>query len=142
MKIEKINNREYKILEVEDVLKMKPVDGNDITVENWPYGRKTCSMHFYIESGKDKERFCKQSTFEGKLNKPKKATYADRVLIVTLDNEKGRPYTIGRIEIAQFFSMIKVIMENTTFHEATFFDPEAKVIYDKFFKDKYYGTYE
>jgi hypothetical protein len=117
-------------LEMDDVLAAKDL-GEDHVVEDWPWGRKQrCSMHFYVETTKRGQRFCKQSTFKGRVNKAKCSTYASRVTIVEIDGK------IGQLELTASMSHVGVRMQDGRYLESTFFDEEAVTIAKHFFGKK------
>ena len=104
--------------------------GDDHVVEDWPWGRKqTCQMHFSVESSNRGERLVKQSTFKGRVNKPKKTTYASRVKIIEIDGK------IGHVELTKTMSHVGVRMQDGQFKESTFWDDDAKKIASHFFSD-------
>lgn len=114
-------------LGVQDILGAT-VLGKDHTVGDWPWGRRRqCSMHFFVECGKYGERFVKQSTMEGRMYKPKTSTYAGEVLIIEIDGK------IGHLEWSPSFEMLSIQMEDSHYMFGTFFDREAKEIYQKLF---------
>lgn len=127
MKSKEIQGKTFLVPELEDVLGATDL-GTDYVVEDWPWGRKQrCSMHFFVESNKRGERFVKQSTFEGRTNKPKTATYADRVTLIEMDGK------VGRVEWSASYQLAKVRMEDGKYPEATFFEDAGQVIADRFF---------
>jgi hypothetical protein len=115
-------------LEVSDLLKAT-IYGKHKVVDDWPYGRDNrCIMVFSIEKKQPgMERFVKQSTFNDRTNKPKKATYARAVQIIEVDG------FIGRVELAKHFPMISVYMENGKYNNVSFHEDEAKPLFDYFF---------
>lgn len=61
----------------------------ELTIDNWPYGRKQVQCIFTIEAVKGKERAVRVTQNpKGGWNKPKKLTYAHKVRIVTGDDDK------------------------------------------------------
>jgi len=69
----------------------------DVMVEDWPYGSKRTKCHFYVEESKGKQRACRVTTNPktGRDNKPKKLTYAIKVLFV--DGDDGRTYVMQMV---------------------------------------------
>jgi hypothetical protein len=127
MKEKDIAGKMYLEPELEDILGAKNL-GNDYTVEDWPWGRQQrCSMHFFVESTKNGERFVKQSTFKGRTNKPKKATYASRVTIIEIDGK------IGRVEWSKSYNHVGVYIEDGRYDNVTFFDEPGKKVVEHFF---------
>lgn len=120
----------YLVPELEDVLGATDL-GVDHTVDDWPWGRKQrCSMHFFVETHpKRGQRFVKQSTFKGRVNKPKTSTYASRVKIIELDGK------IGHIEFNEQYSMCAVLIEDGKYLGITFHDDESDTLAEHFFKD-------
>lgn len=61
----------------------------NLTIDNWPYGRKQVQAVFSVEQNKGKERAVRVTQNpKGGWNKPKKMTYASKVLFVTGEDEK------------------------------------------------------
>jgi hypothetical protein len=113
--------------EMDDVLEATDL-GKDHVVDDWPYGRtKRCSMHFSVESNKRGERFVKQSTFNGRVNKPKNSTYSTQVTIVEIDGK------IGHVEWSEGYQMFSVYIEDGKYLNPTFHDEDAQVLGDRFF---------
>lgn len=124
-----ISGKTFLVPEMDDILKAK-ILGEERVIDDWPYGRqKRCVMRFYVETSKRGQRFCKQSTFNGRTNKPKTATYADRVTLVEIDG------MIGRVEYSIGYQLVKVRLENSKYIEATFFEADALIVANHFFKD-------
>ena len=108
-------------LTVEDVKQAKDL-GKDITIENWPFGRKQrCSMHFFVEVGKKGERLVRQSTMDGRTYKPKKSTYTTSVKIVELNSKTCH------IEWDKNYGMLTVCKHDGV-HLHTFFDTDARLL--------------
>jgi hypothetical protein len=114
--------------EMDDVLAAKNL-GSDHVVEDWPWGRKQrCIMHFFVESKNKKgQRFVKQSTFKGRTNKPKTATYSTQVTIIEIDGK------IGHVEWNAGYQMLSVYIEDGKYLNPTFHDEQAQVLGDYFF---------
>lgn len=115
-------------LELSDVLEAKDL-GTDHTVEDWPWGRKQrCSMHFFVESHpKRGERFVKQSTMNGRTNKPKLSTYTGRVKIIEIDGK------IGHVELNVYYEIVNVYMEDGKYRGKPYFHDEADQLKNHFF---------
>jgi hypothetical protein len=129
MKEIEIGSKTYLEPELEDVLGATDL-GTDHVIDDWPWGsRKTCKMHFSVESTNRGERLVKQSTFNGRVNKPKKTTYASRVKIIEIDGK------IGHVELTKSMSHVGVRMQDGSYKEATFWDEDAKKIASHFFSD-------
>jgi len=66
----------------------------EVVIKDWPYGNKRVKCKFYIEESKGKQRACRVTIKPGTdtWNKPKKLTYARKVLFVT--GNDGRVYVI------------------------------------------------
>lgn len=127
MKEVEIYGKTYLELEVDDVLGATDL-GDYHEIENWPWGRKqTCLMTFSVESNNRGERLVKQSTFKGRVNKPKKTTYASRVKIIELDGK------IGHVELTRSMSHVGVRMQDGQYKESTFWKEEAATIAKHFF---------
>ena len=60
----------------------------ELTIPDWPHGRRRVEARFWIESNSRGERVCRQTT-----GNPKKSTYASRCAIVTGDD--GRTYFLA-----------------------------------------------
>ncbi len=61
----------------------------EASIDNWPYGNKRVNCKFIVEYKGGKERAVRITTKPtGGENKPKKLTYANRVLIVDGDDSK------------------------------------------------------
>ena len=102
--------------------------GHEHVVDDWPWGRKQrCSMHFFVESNKRGERFVKQSTFRGRTNKAKTATYSSQVKLIELDGK------IGHVEWHEGYQMFSVYIEDGKYLNPTFHDEEAQALGDRFF---------
>ena len=118
----------YLVPELKDLLKATDL-GTEHVVYEWPWGRKQkCIMRFFVETGPKGERFVKQSTFRGRVNKPKKSTYARRVKIIELDGK------IGHVEWSKNYSMFTVYIEDSKYFGATWHDEEAEKLFKHFFK--------
>lgn len=126
MKTREIHGKEYYEPEVEDVLKATDL-GDDHTVEDWPWGRKQrCSMHFFVESRGNKQRFVKQSTMNGRTYKPKRSTYQNKVKIIELDGK------IGHVTW-NVYGMFTVNIEDGKYLSKTFFDEDAAKLKNNYF---------
>ncbi|MBW1853218.1 MAG: hypothetical protein JRJ00_00805 [Deltaproteobacteria bacterium] len=68
-----------------------------VTIEDWPYGSKRTRCKFLVEKSKGKERAVRITTNpkNGRDNKPKKLTYARKVLFV--DGDDGRTYVMNQV---------------------------------------------
>ena len=116
--------------EVDDLLNCKVV-GDTHIAEDWPYGRqKRCMMKFWVEtSKKNQQRLVKQSVFQGRENKPKKTTFAHRVVIIEIDGK------IGHVEWSKSMNMVAVRMQAGQYKESTFFDSDAAKLVKHFFSE-------
>ena len=113
--------------EVADLLAAKDL-GTDHVINDWPWGRKQkCSMHFYVESNKRGQRFCKQSTFDGRTNKAKCNTYTSRVRLVEID---GR---MGHVSWHKAYGHFGVDIEDGRYASKTFFDEDGQTLANHFF---------
>ena len=126
MKTIEMFGNEVKQIELEDVLNAKRLP-DSVTIEDWPYGRtKRCIMEFSVETHKTgKQRMVRQSTFNGRVNKPKKKTYAMRVFLIEIDDK------IGRLELSQY-GVASVYMESSGYGSATFYDDDMKKLWKTF----------
>lgn len=72
----------------------------EVVIKDWPYGNKRVKCKFYIEKSKGKERACRVTIKPGTdtWNKPKKLTYARKVLFVVGDD--GRTYIMQQVGFA------------------------------------------
>lgn len=114
MKTVNIIGKEFLEVELEDLLECEILP-DAVEIDDWPYGRrKRCIMKFSIETKGNKQRMVKQSIFNGRPNKPKRATYASRVFLIKIDEK------IGRVEFAKNYSMVSVYMEDSRFTAKTF----------------------
>ncbi len=124
-----INNKSFTVPEVKDLLAATDL-GTDHTVEDWPYGRqKRCSMRFYVEhKGRFGERLVKQSTFNGRVNKPKPGTYATKVKLILIDDR------IAHVRWSKDYGMLEVSIEDGKYLGQTFYSDEAIELAWHFFK--------
>jgi len=69
----------------------------EVHIDDWPYGNERVDCKFYIEKGKGKERAVRETMNPktGRMNKPKKLTYARKVLFV--DGSDGRTYIMQAV---------------------------------------------
>ena len=112
-----------KIVELKDVLEAK-ILGSDVTIDDWPYGRsKRCQMHFWVEIHKSnkKERLMKQSTFNGRINKPKKDVYCKRCLILEIDE------MLCHVHFNQY-GTVRVSFENGKYATVYFHDTDFAAV--------------
>ena len=66
----------------------------EAVIEDWPYGNKRVTCTFSVEENKGKERAVRVTgNPKGGTNKPKKLTYANKVLIV--DGDDGKTYLLN-----------------------------------------------
>jgi hypothetical protein len=92
-KIKVFDPNNLKKYECDDLIKFKDyiiLDGNSITIKNYPYGfRLRTDIHYYIETNKKGGRFVSRTINPKSLgwNKPKKSTYNDIALLII--TEKG-----------------------------------------------------
>jgi len=102
--------------------------GESHTIDDWPWGsRKRCTMKFSVETTKRGQRYVRQSTMAGRTYKPKKSTYADRVVLVSLFSK------MGHIEYTKSYHMATLYIEDGSYSSTTFHDEEADQIADLFF---------
>lgn len=68
-----------------------------VAIGDWPYGNKRVECNFYIEESKGKQRACRVTANPntGKNNKPKKLTYARKVLFV--DGSDDKTYIMNQV---------------------------------------------
>ena len=66
-------------------------------IEDWPYGNKRVRCMFEVEENKGKERAVRttENPKNGLWNKPKKLTYARKVLFV--DGDDGKTYILNQV---------------------------------------------
>ena len=127
MREDSYRNSTFFIPELSDVLSAVNL-GEDHTVDDWPWGRKRrCSMHFSVETTSRGQRLVKQSTMDGRSYKPKKTTFADRVVIVEIDGK------IGHVELSRNYHMAGVTLQDSSYTSPTFHDAECDEIAAKFF---------
>jgi len=115
--------------ELDDLLNAKLLP-DDFTIEDWPYGRsKRCSMHFWIEPNKkgDKMRMVKQSTFNGRTNKPKKCTYAEAVVMLEIDGK------VFHVEFSTY-GMATIYPQDSQYVSVSFYDNEFAALVKKYIK--------
>jgi len=68
----------------------------EVLVDNWPYGNKRVQCQFSIEESKGKQRAVRiTENPKGGWNKPKKLTYARKVLFV--DGDDGKTYILNQV---------------------------------------------
>ncbi len=104
--------------------------GESYTIDDWPWGsRRTCSMHFSVETTTRGQRFVKQSTMNGRTYKPKKGTYHNRVVLVSLNSK------MGHIAYTADYHMATLNIEDGSYASTTFHDDEADQIAALFFAD-------
>ncbi len=72
----------------------------EVVIKDWPYGNKRVKCKFYIEDSKGKQRACRKTVKPGTdtWNKPKKLTYARKVLFV--DGDNGKTYVLQQVGFA------------------------------------------
>lgn len=72
----------------------------NVLIEDWPYGNKRVRCMFEVEENKVKERAVRttENPKTGSWNKPKKLTYARKVLFV--DGSDGRTYILSHVGFA------------------------------------------
>jgi len=81
----------------------------ELTVNDWPYGKKRVQAVFSVESGPKGERAVRVTENpRGGWNKPKKLTYAHKMRIV--DGDDGRTY-IAELTHFGFISIMKSDMK-------------------------------
>ncbi len=95
----------------------------EVTFNDWPYGNKRVMCSFYVEYKGGKERAVRVTQNpKGGHNKPKKLTYASRVLIV--DGDDSKTYILQDNGFA-----IGVMQSNMKFQEEYIIASDAR--YDK-----------
>lgn len=69
----------------------------EITIQDWPYGNKRVKCHFYVETKGKKERAMRATVNPktGNWNKPRKLTYASKVLFA--DGNDGKTYILQSV---------------------------------------------
>ena len=69
----------------------------NVLIDDWPYGNKRVKCMFEVEENKGKERAVRttENPKTGSWNKPKKLTYAQKVLFV--DGSDGRTYIMQSV---------------------------------------------
>jgi len=62
----------------------------EVVIKDWPYGNKRVKCKFYIEDSKGKQRACRATINPdtNDWNRPKKLTYARKVLFVIGSDDK------------------------------------------------------
>ena len=84
-------------------------------------------MSFSVEANRRGERFVKQSRMNGRMYKPKTATYATKVKIVEIDGK------IGHVEWHAGTGSFGINIEDGSYLSKTFFDSEARHLAGIFF---------
>ena len=93
----------------------------DLTINDWPYGRKQVQAIFSVEQNKGKERAVRiTQNPKGGWNKPKKMTYAKKILFVT--GEDNKTYIL---ELSEFGS-ISVMQSNFKFQQEVIYKDDAR----------------
>lgn len=84
----------------------------DLTIQDWPYGRKRVKCVFSVETVKGKQRAVRiTDNPNGGTNKPKKMTYAEQVVFVTGDDDKTYILELS------MYSMITVMQSNFKYQQ-------------------------
>lgn len=129
MREEKFDSKIMLVPEKDDVKRAKNI-GQKCIVKDWPWGSKQkCTMHFSVETKGNKQRFVKQSFFNGKFYKPKKATFTRRVTLIELGG------IMGRVEYHDDYSIFDIKLENMKYITASFFGDDAADLADHFFSE-------
>lgn len=68
----------------------------EVIIDNWPYGNKRVQCQFMVEESKGKQRAVRiTENPKGGWNKPKKLTYARKVLFV--DGSDDKTYILNQV---------------------------------------------
>lgn len=109
----------------------------EVIVEDWPYGNKRVKCHFSVEESKGKQRAVRiTENPKGGWNKPKKLTYARKVLFV--DGSDGKTYILQQVgwALSVMQSNMKYSQESIDVKDdryqalADMFDDEVKVSFN------------
>ncbi len=88
----------------------------ELTVTDWPYGRKQVTAIFQVEAGKRGERVTRTTqNLKGGWNKPKKLTYSLKQRIV--DGSDGKTY----IAELTMYGNISIMQSNMKYSKESFF---------------------